>query len=141
MRAEFGAEVVGCFNPHSPLLANEFAGCSRGACGEIVSIHIRHCWRMNSDKTMTRSQTLISFNPHSPLLANEFTKKPHSLVKVVVSIHIRHCWRMNSCNSCSQSCCIHVSIHIRHCWRMNSHDGRTRNFQTGFQSTFAIAGE
>ena len=38
------------FNPHSPLLANELledAGATWVA--SKVSIHIRHCWRMNYD--------------------------------------------------------------------------------------------
>ena len=35
------------FNPHSPLLANEFRALGRLNHFLVVSIHIRHCWRMN----------------------------------------------------------------------------------------------
>ena len=35
------------FNPHSPLLANEFRAGGTGLQQIAVSIHIRHCWRMN----------------------------------------------------------------------------------------------
>ena len=62
---------MGCFNPHSPLLANEFLhGWGDGAgCG--VSIHIRHCWRMNYRGSIKNNHGTNRFNPHSPLLANE----------------------------------------------------------------------
>jgi len=36
------------FNPHSPLLANELRCVSVMFHFLNVSIHIRHCWRMNS---------------------------------------------------------------------------------------------
>ena len=35
------------FNPHSPLLANEAELRAEAELGRVVSIHIRHCWRMN----------------------------------------------------------------------------------------------
>ena len=35
------------FNPHSPLLANEFIPDDLAVIWLMVSIHIRHCWRMN----------------------------------------------------------------------------------------------
>ncbi len=41
------AVAADCFNPHSPLLANEFAQHVETRRLQIVSIHIRHCWRMN----------------------------------------------------------------------------------------------
>ena len=59
-----------------------------------VSIHIRHCWRMNILTTSTGSGG-GSFNPHSPLLANESTLRFACAFTIIVSIHIRHCWRMN----------------------------------------------
>ncbi len=60
------------FNPHSPLLANELIGESDpNGKGLHVSIHIRHCWRMNSDPVRV------------------------AVDADAVSIHIRHCWRMN----------------------------------------------
>jgi len=67
------------FNPHSPLLANELRICEAEEPGiSGVSIHIRHCWRMN----YTALQSLRSAQH--------------------VSIHIRHCWRMNCrCRSAS----------------------------------------
>ena len=37
-----------------------------------VSIHIRHCWRMNWVGTCLMCSTPMSFNPHPPLLADEF---------------------------------------------------------------------
>ena len=38
-----------------------------------VSIHIRHCWRMNCCcQGPAGSTRWTGFNPHSPLLANEF---------------------------------------------------------------------
>jgi len=40
-----------CFNPHSPLLANELAFTRNLTLYGLVSIHIRHCWRMNYGKT------------------------------------------------------------------------------------------
>ena len=61
-----------CFNPHSPLLANEFQRVQRANRALIVSIHIRHCWRMNYSTTEPAAPGLKGFNPHSPLLANEF---------------------------------------------------------------------
>ena len=60
------------FNPHSPLLANELRDvwdAEREA--EAVSIHIRHCWRMN------------------------YINGVGVALSQAVSIHIRHCWRMN----------------------------------------------
>ncbi len=35
-----------------------------------VSIHIRHCWRMNF-VSLNTELIMAGFNPHSPLLANE----------------------------------------------------------------------
>ena len=84
------------FNPHSPLLANELSRCAgRSEVGHAVSIHIRHCWRMNL---------------HWPAWFS---------LPACVSIHIRHCWRMNSEHRCDFKAIDAVSIHIRHCWRMN----------------------
>ena len=87
------------FNPHSPLLANELwldpqhprpakpgvsihiRHCWRMNCAQEpdqsrrtnqVSIHIRHCWRMNSAAPSRCAVPDRRFNPHSPLLANEF---------------------------------------------------------------------
>ena len=68
---ESGQAGAGGFNPHSPLLANEFL-----ALTQLVPAGLR-------------------FNPHSPLLANELLSNPTSGVRWTVSIHIRHCWRMN----------------------------------------------
>ena len=82
-----------------------------------VSIHIRHCWRMNSCLLCLTVQTPSSFNPHSPLLANEFIDLGVLEFGILVSIHIRHCWRMNSLEG--------VAAIVRQV----------------FQSTFAIAGE
>ena len=47
-------------------------GCGRKAEGvnRGVSIHIRHCWRMNGKSTEQLLREM-GFNPHSPLLANE----------------------------------------------------------------------
>ena len=111
--------------------------------GGVVSIHIRHCWRMNCDEHPANVRCDWRFNPHSPLLANEFARSlagspesmrfnPHSpllanefgadeatVLRHGVSIHIRHCWRMN-CRSLMAAVRVSsVSIHIRHCWRMN----------------------
>ena len=39
---------------------------------KLVSIHIRHCWRMNfAYKQQAYGAEKLCFNPHSPLLANE----------------------------------------------------------------------
>ena len=49
--------VDACFNPHSPLLANELRRSGWGeSSSPPVSIHIRHCWRMNFDYA---SQTFV----------------------------------------------------------------------------------
>ena len=130
-----------------------------------VSIHIRHCWRMNSCVVQPVSDCCLSFNPHSPLLANELCPhrrrsaasncfNPHSPLlanelprltgrrrAAPVSIHIRHCWRMNfGAGNLAAQLGI-VSIHIRHCWRMNCDNGSRLDLRREFQSTFAIAGE
>ena len=152
------------FNPHSPLLANEFWGATGVAALFDVSIHIRHCWRMNSSTNLTRPRR-NSFNPHSPLLANELLAPLQPLLTYLVSIHIRHCWRMNCFGqlvaTSGQRVSIHirhcwrmnctapghldrplaVSIHIRHCWRMNYVRAIDSTIASAFQSTFAIAGE
>ena len=129
------------FNPHSPLLANELRmlcsamlapnevsihirhcwrmncwNCGRSWQAGHVSIHIRHCWRMNFVSPVISAITRC-FNPHSPLLANELALGWDDAVGTPVSIHIRHCWRMN---------CVGI--------RCGAHSER-------FQSTFAIAGE
>ncbi len=105
------------FNPHSPLLANELIALRQKLLQHTVSIHIRHCWRMN------------------------LSQQPEALRLVNVSIHIRHCWRMNSGSAKLNLVAVGVSIHIRHCWRMNL--ALTLGWATSllFQSTFAIAGE
>ena len=84
-----------CFNPHSPLLANELLLTDSTNRPPSVSIHIRHCWRMNCPYPSCACLA-GSFNPHSPLLANELVVRGLTLRRERVSIHIRHCWRMNS---------------------------------------------
>ena len=130
------------FNPHSPLLANEFGapGVSFGGSSSL-SIHIRHCWRMNCLFRVSRRFALNLFNPHSPLLANEFSYSsccpavppgfnPHSpLLANELTLGKR------------QSAAHPVSIHIRHCWRMNCTCFALSPARSLFQSTFAIAGE
>ena len=130
-----------------------------------VSIHIRHCWRMNYYRLHVYMSTPACFNPHSPLLANELPARHGQAAGYRVSIHIRHCWRMNFSHTARSVCAgKHVSIHIRHCWRMNWQTGRCQSGPRGFnphspllanellplvkpwlplvfQSTFAIAGE
>ena len=64
------------FNPHSPLLANELSGALAQAWGQGVSIHIRHYWRMNFGQTIVDAWHPGRFNPHSPLLANELSSTP-----------------------------------------------------------------
>ena len=59
------------FNPHSPLLANELKRHDHTADCTDVSIHIRHCWRMNYCRAVIKAANHLCFNPHSPLLANE----------------------------------------------------------------------
>ncbi len=117
-----------------------FLGLSRYVSGAIVSIHIRHCWRMNYHD-QPRNRGASCFNPHSPLLANEFGLMMLLIAERSVSIHIRHCWRMN----CGPAYELHlhgiVSIHIRHCWRMNCGGRWVLTVRKMFQSTFAIAGE
>ena len=104
------------FNPHSPLLANEYVHLPAAIGVIVVSIHIRHCWRMNAVGAAAHARA-GRFNPHSPLLANEYS-------------HGRAVDRVAK-----------VSIHIRHCWRMNF-IGCIGSINSGlFQSTFAIAGE
>ncbi len=131
------------FNPHSPLLANEFGHGSRLGCEQvvsihirhcwrmncnvvksliayvIVSIHIRHCWRMNSFMPASSVETSEGFNPHSPLLANEL---------VVMVPHRRTLSGFNPHSPLLANELLDwiaddfgqlVSIHIRHCWRMN----------------------
>ena len=84
-----------------------------------VSIHIRHCWRMNYYRLHVYMSTPACFNPHSPLLANELPARHGQAAGYRVSIHIRHCWRMNFGKQAAVSQGHAVSIHIRHCWRMN----------------------
>ena len=112
-------DVADGFNPHSPLLANELfcaphsqrlqavsihirhcwrmnlGGHALGGELEFVSIHIRHCWRMNFGVISRQPSTFWSFTPHSPLLANELALQLSRQEGHQVSIHIRHCWRMN----------------------------------------------
>ncbi len=131
-----------CFNPHSPLLANEFwAGCQCARRVKPVSIHIRHCWRMNFHGPVQLRHATMGFNPHSPLLANEFHPPTAQRVWHPVSIHIRHCWRMNFFTGGDAGAELAVSIHIRHCWRMNLRAAGVGMAIDAFQSTFAIAGE
>ena len=107
------------FNPHSPLLANEFLMCKRAG------------W-----------PSLWSFNPHSPLLANEFAAPTWAHIVGLVSIHIRHYWRMNLAQRVGQPVFVaRVSIHIRHYWRMNLVVPHHVEHLRLFQSTFAITGE
>ena len=109
-----------CFNPHSPLLANELGGgCELQRPSQSFNPHSPLL--ANELVRLRQSQHQASgFNPHSPLLANEFDKGFGPLYVIVVSIHIRHCWRMNSDKGFGPLYVIDVSIHIRHCWRMNS---------------------
>ena len=79
-----------------------------------VSIHIRHCWRMNFLHAFCQHPSLKSFNPHSPLLANEFAQGPRlRLPGFAVSIHIRHCWRMN--------CGTRLALSVSKLLRFNPH--------------------
>ena len=85
-----------CFNPHSPLLANELGGgCELQRPSQSFNPHSPLL--ANELVRLRQSQHQASgFNPHSPLLANEFDKGFGPLYVIDVSIHIRHCWRMNS---------------------------------------------
>ena len=49
-----------------------YSGPCLFVAGCPVSIHIRHCWRMNFLRTVSTQRPPPCFNPHSPLLANEF---------------------------------------------------------------------
>ncbi len=106
------------FNPHSPLLANEFSEDGRTGSNRGVSIHIRHCWRMNSHACSGAGCT-GGFNPHSPLLANEF-QLLQSVTLLFVCFNPHSPLLANELNTGSATCRSgYVSIHIRHCWRMN----------------------
>ena len=113
------------------------------ACVPPVSIHIRHCWRMNSlcASACYPGGGAWCFNPHSPLLANEFacTGCPCGL-PVSFNPHSPLLANELRLDRVANMVC-QVSIHIRHCWRMNSCARSTSHCPTRFQSTFAIAGE
>ena len=107
------------FNPHSPLLANEFAR-SRAGSPESMRFNPHSPLLANEfARSLAGSPESMRFNTHSPLLANEFGADEATVLRHGVSIHIRHCWRMN-CRSLMAAVRVSsVSIHIRHCWRMN----------------------
>ncbi len=86
----------------------------------FVSIHIRHCWRMNS--LVAEKLCLIhsvSIHIRHCWRMNLPLRRRQTPGLSVVSIHIRHCWRMNWRGSQTGEKLQRVSIHIRHCWRMN----------------------
>ena len=113
---------LGRFNPHSPLLANEFCTSQENSADERVSIHIRHCWRMNCRLTRDEcGRLMVSIHIRHCWRMNSGWWLKHS-ARWWVSIHIRHCWRMNSGNVSEALDLELVSIHIRHCWRMKCLD-------------------
>ena len=130
-----------------------------------VSIHIRHCWRMNWQvNRIAKAAAAVSIHIRHCWRMNWGEVNPAER-SIDVSIHIRHCWRMNSKKTMAGQHSQLVSIHIRHCWRMNSRPGGGKTDRGSFnphspllanelvlavsrcrvccvfQSTFAIAGE
>ena len=131
-----------CFNPHSPLLANELIQPTSSEWQWVFqsTFAIAGEWIYQIGSS---PRWLTSFNPHSPLLANELVLVGQLVVAAyLVSIHIRHCWRMNYGKYANQPSEIHAfqsTFAIAGEW-IHCHHG-VMSLMSGFQSTFAIAGE
>ena len=130
-----------CFNPHPPLLADELS-CAT-PCTPTGGRFNPHPPLLADELPQAARSGLWPggrFNPHPPLLADELRLPAAGHGRHCVSIHIRHCWRMNCVSPENDNAEIGVSIHIRHCWRMNSSFVVYQTHSPLFQSTSAIAG-